>query len=339
MKRTLILILTAITGWACTGTPSSATDTSATTDPAIRVKTVAARQSVVTLSEEFTSEIRPWRENDITPAASGVHIERILADVGDPVRAGQLVVTLDPTQYNQQCVQLRTIENDYNRLKPVYDAGGISSQQIDQAKARLDMQREVVANLKRNIEVHSPITGVVTARDYEPGDLFAQKPILHIMQIDPLKIIVNISEQFFPNVRVGMPVALHVDIFPEERFEGRVALIHPALDPATRTFTVEVRVPNPRHTLRPGMYARTVFDMGQKTGVMVSDVAIRKQHGSSERFLYVIRKDSVAERRSVEVGRQVDDRIDILSGVAPGEQIAVTSLSKLYDGAKVRIEK
>ena len=268
-----------------------------------------------------------------------MHIDRILVEVGDAVREGQLVVSLDPTQYTQQLVQLQTIESDYNRLLPVYEAGGISAQQIEQARAQLDVQREVVANLKKNIEVRSPISGVVTARNYESGDLFAQQPILHIMQIDPLKVIVNISEQFFPQVKVGMPVDLYVDIFPGEIFAGRVSLIYPALDAATRTFKVEVTVPNGAGRLRPGMYARTSFDMGGKTGVMVPDVAVQKQVGSSERYVYVIVGDTVAERRSVEVGRQVGDRVDILRGVASGEQVAVTALSKLFDGARVEIKE
>ena len=72
---------------------------------------------------------------------------------------------------------------------------------------------------------------------------------------------------------------------------------------------------------------------------MVPDVAVQKQVGSAERFLYVIRDDSVAERRSVTLGRQVGDRIDILSGIEPGEQVAVTALSKLYDGAKVSVKQ
>ena len=201
------------------------------------------------------------------------------------------------------------------------------------------MQREVVANLKKNIEVRSPITGVVTARNYESGDLFAQQPVLHIMQIDPLKVVVNISEQFFPQVKVGMPVDLHVEIFPDRLFRGEVSLIYPALDPATRTFKVEVRVPNRERTLRPGMYARTTFDMGSKPGVMVPDVAVQKQVGSAERYLYVIVGDTLAERRAVEVGRQVGDRVDILRGVTPGERVAVTALSKLYDGAPVEIKQ
>lgn len=334
MKQPTILLLAAALA-GCTGRSDKA---QIVADPGVLTKSVAAESATVRLTEEFTSEIEPFKENDITPAAAGVHIDRILVDVGDKVQAGQLLATLDPTQYTQARVQLKTVEDDYNRLLPVYEAGGISAQQIEQAKAQLDVQREAAANLKKNIEVRSPISGVVTARNYESGDLFAAQPILHIMQIDPLKVIVNISEQYFPDVRVGMPVKLLVDIFPDREFEGRVSLIYPALDAATRTFKVEVRVPNADRTLRPGMFARTIFDMGGKPGIMVPDIAVQKQVGSAERYLYVIRGDSVAERRSVTLGRQAGDRIDILSGVAEGEQVAVTALSKLYDGAKVTLK-
>ncbi len=334
MKKTIVLSLAVGLLAACAEQKTQ----TAVEQPGVLTKAEPVVEATVELTEVFTSEIEPYKENDITPAASGVHIDRILVDVGDRVQAGQLLVTLDPTQYTQQLVQLKNAESDYNRLLPVYEAGGISTQQIEQAKAQLDVLREVVANLKRNIEYRSPLTGVVTARNAEAGDLLAGQPILHVMQIDPLKVIVNISEQYLPFVEQGMPVDLKVDIFPDRTFEGRVSLIYPALDPATRTFRVEVKVPNADRTLRPGMFARTTFDMGHKQGVMVPDVAVQKQVGTAERYLYVIVGDSVAERRRVELGRQVGDRVDILSGVAPGERVAVTALSKLYDGAKVELK-
>ena len=287
MKKIVILCIAAVSFAGCTGKKGV---TAVAEDKGVLTKSAVAEEASVQLTEVFTSEIEPYKENDITPAASGVHIDRIYVEVGDPVREGQLVVTLDPTQYTQQLVQLKTVEDDYNRLLPVYEAGGISTQQIEQAKAQLDVQREVVANLKKNIEV-------------------------------------------------GMPVKLAVDIFPDEEFTGTVSLIYPALDPTTRTFKVEVKVPNAKRTLRPGMYARTTFDMGSKEGVMVPDVAVQKQVGSAERYLYVIVGDSVAERRSVKEGRQVGDRVDILSGIEAGEPVAVTALSKLFDGAKVDIKK
>lgn len=301
-------------------------------------KTAAAVSQTVLDNEEFTAEIQPWAENSVMPAAQGVHIDRILVDVGQKVNRGQLLVTLDPTQYNQQQVVLQNMQTDYDRLLPVFKAGGISAQQIEQSRTQLAVQKEVVRNLAKNIRVTSPLTGVVTARNNDPGDLYAGQPILHLMQIDQLKVVVHIAEQFYANVKVGMPVNLFMEIYPNRTFKGTVSRIYPALDPATRTFTVEVKVPNGDQALRPGMYARTVFDMGSHTGTLISDVAVQKQSGSSERYIYVVEGDSVAVRRVVRTGRQVGDQVDILSGVAAGEQIAVTGFTRLADGAKVQVK-
>jgi len=336
MKRVLAMLVAAATAVSCTGTKDKQTAPEEV-QQTVLTKTVPAEVRTIARNEEYTSEIKPFKENDITPAASGVHIDRILVDVGSRVREGQLLVTLDPTQYNQQYVQYRNAEDDYERMVPVYEAGGISKQQLDQAKASLDVLKEASDNLKKNIELRSPITGVVTARNYEPGNLFANTPILHVMQIDRLKIQANIPEQYFPNVTKGMRVKILSDLFPDEEFEGTVSLIYPALDASTRTFTVEVTVPNGREKLRPGMFARSVFNMGDKEGIMVPDVAVLKQVGSAERYVYVI-KDGKAERRSVKVGRQVDGSVDILSGLEPGEAVAVTSLSRLDDGVAVEVK-
>ncbi|MEG1611231.1 MAG: efflux RND transporter periplasmic adaptor subunit [Alistipes sp.] len=332
MKK-LVILLVAVAAMSGCGKKNAAVQE----QTKVLTKTTAARAETVMLNEVFTSEIQPYKENDIIPAASGIHIGRILVDVGASVHEGQLLVTLDPTQYNQQLVQLKTIEDDYNRLLPVFEAGGISAQQIEQAKARRDVQREIVANLKKNIEYRSPITGVVTARNAEGGDLLTGQPILHVMQINPLKVTANVSEKYFNNVKMGMPVELKIDLFPDTKIVGNVSLIHPALDPTTRTFTVEVRVPNGDKKLRPGMFARAIFNMGQKEGIMVPDVAVMKQVGTAENYLYVIKEGKV-ERRGVKIGRQVGSNVDILSGVALGEDVAVTGLSKLSNGITVEVK-
>lgn len=332
MKRSLIWMAAMLTLVGC----AKKTTTESSEEQAVRTKTATAVVQTIALTEEYTSEIEPYKENNITPAASGVHIDRILVDVGDKVQKGQLLITLDPTQYNQARVQLKVLEDNVNRLKPVYEAGGISTQDFDQVVAQYDVQKEVVENLKKNIEVHSPLTGVVTARNNEAGDLFMNQPVLHIMQINPLKVIAHISEPFFANVKKGMKVTLKLDAYPDREFQGEVELIHPALDAATRTFTVEVKVPNAREELRPGMFARTYFDMGTREGVMVPDVAVQKQLGSSERYIYVV-ANNLAERRRVTVGRQVGSLVELLTGVEAGEEVAITALSRLSNGCKVEI--
>ena len=221
-------------------------------------------------------------------------------------------------------------------MKPVHEAGGVSDQQMIELENTLNLQKEVVANMRRNSEIKSPISGVVTARNFENGDLFASMPILHIMQIDKLKVMANVSEQYYPNVKVGQSVDITVDIFPGETFEGKVTRINPALDAATRTFGVEITIPNKNERLRPGMYARATFNMGKRSGVMVDDVAVQKQIGSSERYVYVI-KDGVAEFRLIRDGRRVGSKIDIVEGLEAGEKVATTSFMRLSNGAKVEI--
>lgn len=333
MKRTLIWMAAALMMTAC---GSKQTTTEVAEQVVVKTKTTEALLETIALTEEYTSEIKAYKENDITPAAQGVHIDRILVDVGDKVKQGQLLITLDPTQYNQTLVQLKVLEDNVNRLMPVHEAGGISDQEFDQIKAQYDIQKEVVENLKKNIEVRSPISGVVTARNNEAGDLFMNMPVLHIMQINPLKVMANIPEQFFSQVKRGMKVRLVLDAYPGQEFTGAVELIYPSINTATRTFAVEVKVPNAKELLRPGMFARTFFDLGVRQAVMVPDVAVQKQLGSSERYVYVI-KEGVAERRRVEVGRQVGQRVELLSGVEAGEQVAVTALSRLENGINVEI--
>ena len=305
-------------------------------ESAVAVKICTAETSKMEITETYTSEILPFKQNDITPAAQGLHIDKILVDVGDKVAAGQIVATMNKTSLKQLEINLATVEDSYNRMKPVHEAGGISDQQMLELENTLNLQREMVDNMRRNSEIKSPISGVITARNYENGDLFTSMPILHVMQINQLKVMANVSEQYYTNVKVGDKVDISVDIFPGENFEGKVSRIAPALDAATRTFSVEITIPNAKERLRPGMFARATFHMGEVEGVMVDDVAVQKQAGSAERFVYVI-NDGVAEFRFVRDGRRVGSKVSILEGLEAGEQVATTSFVRLTDGKAVEV--
>lgn len=337
MKKSLMFMFMAATLVACNSNSTSKTETTAAEQSAVTIKTAVAELQMVNIEETYTSEIMAFKENDITPAAQGLHIDRILVDVGDRVSAGQTIVILDQTTLKQQELNLATTEDNYNRMVPVHEAGGISDQQLTQMKNTLDLQREVVENLRKNSTIKSPISGVVTARNFEDGDLFASVPILHIMQIDKLKVMANVSEQYFTNVKVGDKVTIEVDIFPGEKFEGSVSRINPALDARTRTFGVEITIPNSSLKLRPGMYARATFNMGSRESVMIPDQSLQKQTGSSERYVYVI-ENGVANYRFVTDGRRVGNMIEILDGVKAGQEVATTSFVRLMDGKSVVVD-
>ena len=108
------------------------------------------------------------------------------------------------------------------------------------------------------------------------------------------------------------------------------------MDAATRTFSVEITIPNANERLRPGMFARATFHMGDIEGVMIDDVAVQKQAGSSERYVYVV-KDGVAQFRFVRDGRRVGSKVSIVEGLEAGEQVATTSFVRLDDGKAVEV--
>ncbi len=303
---------------------------------AVATKVATAKRETINQEEIFTSEVEAYRENAIIPAASGVRVEEIFVEVGDHVARGQLLATLDPTLYDQQKISLALLRSDYERMLPVFEAGGISEQSLDQMKSSLDVQSKIVEDMGRNIELRAPINGVVTLRNTESGNLLDGRSIVELAQIDSLKVRVNISESYYPTVKLGMPVDLRVEIFGDRVFKGNVSLIYPTLDAATRTFQVEVTVPNGGLTLRPGMHARSTFNMGTKGAVMIPDIAVQKQFGTAENYIYVV-EDGVAHRRTVTRGRQVGSLVEITSGVDAGEEVVTTAFSRISDGTKLMI--
>ncbi len=351
MKRIAILTLAtslvALSLTSCGGgskpkSPSAAQMPVAQTT--VLTKVAPVEQVEVAEDVDFTTTLLPFKKTFVTPQMA-LRIDQILVEVGDHVKEGQLVATLDKNQFNQSSVQLKNAEQNLARMKSVFEAGGVSRSQIDELETSVTVLRETVANLERNIELRSPIDGVVTGRYNEAGDLFAMAGnadggmgVLQVMQIDKLKAVVAISEKYYPQVYKGMKVKVTADVYPDKEFEGEVNIVYPAINTATHTFNVEIIVPNAKEILRPGMFARTEFNMGNRMSLTVPDVAVQKQMGVADRYVYVI-KDGVAERRVVTLGRQVGTRVEILSGVAAGEEVAVTALSKIRNGISVEVVK
>lgn len=326
---------------------------------AVDVKVAMATTDTLNVCETYTAELKAYKEINVTPAAQGLHIKEILVDVGDTVQEGQVLAKLDDTTLKQLEIQLATTQDTYDRLKPVHTAGGVSEQQFVQTENTLNALKEQLDQLRKNTVITSPISGIVTARNFEVGDLFASMPLFHIMQVDKLKVKVYVSERYFPDVKLGQSVDISTDIYPGVVFTANVSRINPAIDPSTRTFEVEVTIPNsvikkeePKEDseeseeteeteekslrLVPGMSAKATFVMSTRNSVVVPAVAVQKQSGSSDRFVYVI-NDGMADYRIVKDGLRVGENIEILDGVEDGENVAITGLARLLDGKIVNV--
>lgn len=190
-------------------------------------------------------------------------------------------------------------------------------------------------NLDENTVLVSPVNGVVTARNFDDGDI-ASGAILTVMQIQPVKVLVNVSESDFTKVKQGMPVDVNVEVYGDELFKGNVSLIHPTIDASTRTFVTEINIPNADNRIRPGMFARVNIDFGAADRVVVPDRAVIKRSGSGDRFVYVY-KDGKVSFNQVQLGRHIDDTYELISGVESGSMVVTAGHTRLKNGDSVKI--
>ncbi|OIP82905.1 MAG: efflux transporter periplasmic adaptor subunit [Porphyromonadaceae bacterium CG2_30_38_12] len=304
----------------------------------IKVKIAATTEREIEQSSEFTATVEPEVKNNIAPAAPG-RIRQIFVNVGSTVTKGQRLAQMDVANLSNSETQLDNLRRVYKRVSELFNVGGASQQELDNAKLQLDVAETNLKNLGENTYLLSPINGVITAKNYDVGDMYsAQMPILTVMQINPVKIKINVSESFYSTLKVGMDVDVKVDVFADQKFRAKVSLIYPTIDDRTRTFPVEVKLANANSKVRPGMFARVFMNFGKVKRVVVPDLAVVKQSGSGGRYVYVYQQGKV-EFREVQIGQRFDTEYEIISGITAGEQIVVSGQSKLVDGADVEVIK
>lgn len=295
-----------------------------------------AHSMEVPQNKVYTANVEAENINNIAPASPN-RIKRINVEVGDHVRAGQELVVLDKSNIDQLRINLEQIEREYNRAVQLLEIGAGTQQAVDQLKAQLDAAKSQYDNLLENTVLRSPITGVVTARNYDPGDMTGSLPVLTVGQLTPVvKVMINVSENDLATLKAGQDVEVTFDAFPGETFQGKVQRIYPTVDTATRTFEVEVRIANGQERLKPGMFARVSIDLGSRNNVVVPDRAVVKQTGSGNKYVYVLNGSTVSYKR-VELGRRLDNAYELISGIEDGDTVVITGQSRLADGVRVEV--
>ncbi len=318
--------------------------------PVVKVETVSNR--IVDQIGTYTATVEPELINNISSSMPN-RIKRILVDVGMRGSAGQTLVVLDDvnsytheTQVDNAKAHLKNMQTDYNRALELYKIGGGTKQQVDQmelqvinAKNSLAQAERALRNSRENTVLTSPISGIVTARNYDPGDMTGQLPILTVARTQPVKIVINVSESELPKVRKGMPAQVTFDTYGDEKFQGTVAVVMPTVDPQSRTFGVEVTMPNANGRILPGMFGRVTLNLGKADRVVVPDKAVVKQPGSGNHYVYVYNQNGTVSYNQVQLGQRLGAEYELLSGVDPGSRVVISGQNKLANGKKVNIAK
>jgi RND family efflux transporter MFP subunit len=353
MKRKALYIIPSLlllTLAACGG-DEKADSANAEETQRLKVKTATVEERDVANIVTLTASVEADKINNIS-SNSPNRIKQILVDEGMAVSKGQRLVVLDDvntTSYQLQVdnakANLRNVEVNYDRAVELLKIGGGTRQQVDQMELQLVNARNSLAsaeralrNVQENTVLTAPVAGVVTARNYDPGDMTASLPILTIGTINPVKVIVNVSESEFAKVHKGMQADLTLQAYPDEHFTGTITMVAPTVDANSRTFGVEITVPNSAGRILPGMFGRVELNLGEARHAVVPDKAVEKQRGSGNYCIYIVR-DGKLVYSQVQLGRRLGDAYEILEGVEPGETVVVSEKSKLTNGAEVEIIK
>ena len=337
MNRSLLSVLVLAAAVSCGGNQSGKQGQAAMTPQTPNVEVTQAVAQTVAQESVYSSTVEAYAVNNIMPQSGG-RIRKINVEVGDYVTKGQVLAEMDRLQLDQLELQIQNDEAEFQRLKTLYQQGGVAKSDYEAAELSYKVRKTNYENVKENTILRSPITGFVTARNFDQGDMFSMSaPIFTVQQVIPVKLLVGISESEYSKVKKGDAVKLTVDALPGRSFTGKVERLYPTIDAATHTFKVEVVVTNSDKVLRPGMYARVSVNFGNLKHIVIPDYAVVRLEGTGQRFVYILNDDSTVTYVPVTLGRHIGSTYEILEGLEEGQQIVTKGQASLKNGIKVNV--
>jgi len=271
-------------------------------------------------------------------------INMINVEEGNVVREGQVIVQLDDSvpraQYREAEASFREAKRNLDRAEQLYERNLISEQEYQNivtqaqiAESRYEYRRA----LFQYTTIYAPISGVITFRGVDRGDIASQREhLLTITNMDELVIRVSVSELEAPYLQPGDEVTVQVDAYMDSRFRGRIRRIFPAADPTTRLIPVEVELIDKNSRLFPGLFARVEFQTQQKPNVLVVPVNAVMTSPQGERYVYTV-NDDTAYYRKVVVGMRTEEYFEVLEGLSENEKVVVRGATSLRDRIPVQL--
>ena len=333
-----VVLLAAMSMVACGGKGGDKAATT-TKKEAEKVKVLTLESERIAKTLELSSTLEGYETMNIAPSITG-HIEHIYVEVGARVQKGTMLVRMDQTQLNTTRINLASTKTELDRVTALKASGSVSQQVYDQTKAGYDQLVETERFQNENTFVKAQFAGVISAKNYEDGEMYTGAPILTLTQISRLKAIINIPETYFPKVKQGMKVEVESDIYPGEVFPATIEIVYPTIDPQSHTFQAKLNIPNGGEKIRPGMYVRTRLAVGEVDAIVVPYQSVLKLTGSNDRYVFIA-DGNTARRVAVTLGQRFDDRIEGIpvdaDAMKAGDKLVVTGQARLVDGDNLEI--
>ena len=333
MRKSILYTLAALALIGC-----SKTTTTEQEERVEQVRTTVLHAQEIEREISVSTNLQGYLTQNVAPSLTG-KIEHIYCEVGDRKAAGSDLVRMDQTQYKTTKISLTNLEIEKNRIEMLLQTGSATQQQYDQIIAQYNSTKEQLDFLQKNTYVKAPFSGVISAKNYEDGELYSGQAILVLTQIDKLKALVAIPESYFPKFKAGMKLTLTSEIYPDQVFPATVEVVYPTIDASSHTFQVKIVIPNGKNLLRPGMYVTTTIGLGKAKTIVAPYQAVEKLVGANDRYVF-INENGRAKRVSVELGQRFDQEIEIISPeIVDGVEMVTTGQHKLVDGVKINVVK
>lgn len=307
----------------------------------------------------------------LSPKVAGP-VNRVLVDIGDRIKAGEVVIRLDRTNFDlgvkqaqaalaaaqaaipQASARFEQAEKEYRRTTELLEEKVIPQSRFDAAEAAFRAAKEMVSSVRaqrdqakaalevalehrKDAYIRSPIDGTVVERDVEIGQSVAPgNRLLRIVDQISLKLDVDLPESDIGRLAIGVAAVITTDAFPGHEFSGKVTVINPMVDRKTRTFRVRIEVPNPSGKLVDGMFARVKLSVEKRRSLAIPRNALQRLPGSGTYYVFVV-EGNTAHKRTVGIGAMNDQYAEVMDGLLENDKVVTSGAGRLRSGAEVNV--
>ena len=312
-----------------------------TVERVVTVRTELVRPEELVERLSTTGTVRANERVDVVSEIAGKVVD-ILFEEGSRVARGQVLLKIDDAELAAErdriLFQLELAESREARQRDLLEEGVQSQQEYDLALSQLNVLRSQLRLVEAQVEkteIRAPFAGTIGLRYVSLGSFLSSQTLIATLQdVDPVKIDFSVPEKYAQKVRAGSEISFTVS-GAEEPFSGRVYAVEPSVDQETRSLLLRARSPNPGGLLLPGAFADVEVVVRRAAGALsVPSLAVVPELGGKKVFVY---EDGKVGVRQVKTGMRTAERLEVTSGLEPGDRVIVSAIQQLRPGMKVEL--
>lgn len=312
----------------------------------VAVRTVKVSNGEKSYLLRYSGTIEASQTIPLTFQSTGT-IQKIYVEVGDVVKKGQLLASVDNTDmlniYNASLAKYEQAKDAYNRLKSVHDQGSLPEIKWIEMETNLQQAKSTLEISKNNLgkcDMRAPAFGIVGRRNIEPGQsaLGSSLSPIELVQIESVFVKIAVPENEISKITKGQKASFSVSALDGKPFEGTITNVSPVADAISRTYTVKITVKNPEYELKPGMVCDVTLHLEKESATLLVPYKAVSKDSNGKAFVYVVTDDGKRVRKqNIEVGSYRESGIEVLGGLSLQQNIVVEGKEKLSDNSLISL--